>query len=120
MNKIINKNIKQKKKTICYTKVFLFQGSFCYFHQKIVIVGSINTSHCSENEPMPSPEKRAGHLSLLVSIYTTNQIIACSNRANLAALSLAFRGHKAGLIHTYRVIISCGLFLAGFDLRCIV
>ena len=54
MNKIINK-IKQKKNTICYTKVFLFQGSFCYFHQKIVIVGSINTSHCSENEPMPLP-----------------------------------------------------------------
>ena len=55
MNKIINKNIKQKKNTICYTKVFLFQGSFCYFHQKIVIVGSINTSHCSEIEPMPLP-----------------------------------------------------------------
>ena len=101
MNKIINKNIKQKKNTICYTKVFLFQGSFCYFHQKIVIVGSINTSHCSEMSPHPSPEQRAGHLSLLVSIYTTNQIIAHSNRANLAALSLAFRGHEAGLIHTY-------------------
>ena len=44
MNKIINK-IKQKKNTICYTKVFSFQGSFCYFHQKIVTVDSINTSH---------------------------------------------------------------------------
>ena len=55
MNKIINKNIKQKKKTICYTKVFLFQGSFCYFLQKVVTVGSINTSHCSESEPMPLP-----------------------------------------------------------------
>ena len=54
MNKIINK-IKQKKNTICYTKVFLFQSSSCYFHQKIVMVGSINTSHCSENEPMPLP-----------------------------------------------------------------
>ena len=55
MNKITNINIKQKKNTICYTKVFLFQGSFYYFHQKIVIVGSINTSHCSENEPTPLP-----------------------------------------------------------------
>ena len=55
MNKIINKNIKQKKNTICYTKVFFFQGYSYYFHQKIVIVGSINTSHCSENEPMPLP-----------------------------------------------------------------
>ena len=54
--------------------------------------------------PCPFPEKRAGHLSLLVSIYTTNRIIACSNRANLAALSLAFRGHEAGLIHTYIVM----------------
>ena len=51
--------------------------------------------------PRPSPEQRAEHLSLLVSIYTTNQIIASANRANLAALSLIFRGHEAGLIHTY-------------------
>ena len=55
MNKIINK-IKQKKEYHSnHTKVFFFQGSYCYLHQKIVIVGSINTSHCSENEPMPLP-----------------------------------------------------------------
>ena len=62
-------------------------------------------------------------------VTSTTQCMTCSilnlDWVNLlfAAKSLIFRGHEAGLLHAYWVIISCGLCfcqvsLIGFDFRC--
>ena len=43
------------------------------------MIGSI-TSHCSEKEIWLLPEKTAGHVGMLLSLFT-NQIVACPNQA---------------------------------------